>query len=298
MQLHQLKYFVSIVKTGSVTKAAKACFISQPSLSQQLKKLESSIGKPIFSRIEGRLVLTKPGQILYEHACKILESVDDAQNEMKEIDKNSGGSIRIGILPTLAPFILPKILATLAQKYPRANVLIREETSEVLIKAVSCGELDILIEALPFDQNNLKVEFLFSDSFYLAVHQDNPLASLKEIHVNQIDDTPFILLEDIHCLTKQIEHYCFTEHFIPKAVFQASQIGTIKLLIESQYGISILPSISITHEANSKIRYIKLISEDKQIPAREVVLAVSNNRYLGPAAKRFTEIIKEQYQNM
>ncbi|MCP5245433.1 MAG: LysR family transcriptional regulator [Burkholderiales bacterium] len=297
MQLHQLKYFVSVVKTGSITKAANACFISQPSLSQQLKKLEDSIGKRLFSRIEGRLVLTDPGQILYEHACKILGSVGDAKNEIKDIDQYSGGSVRVGILPTLAPFMLPKTLAILSQKYPRANVLLREEISETLIKAASCGELDILIEVLPFDQSNLKVEPLFFDTFYLAVHQDNPLADLKEVHVSQLDEMPFILLEDIHCLTRQIEHYCFTEHFIPKAVFQASQIGTIKLLIESQYGVSILPSISITHEADSKIRYINLTSEHKQIPTREVVLAVSKDRYLGPAAKQFIKIIKEQYQN-
>jgi LysR family hydrogen peroxide-inducible transcriptional activator len=297
MQFHQLKYFISVVKTGSITKAAKECFISQPSLSQQLKKLEDSIGKRLFSRIEGKLVLTDPGQILYEHACKIMGSIGDAKNEIKGIDQNSGGSIRVGILPTLAPFMLPKTLAMLSQKYPRANVLIREEISEALIKAASCGELDILIDVLPFDQSNLKVVPLFFDTFYLAVHRDNPLADLKEVHVSQLDDMPFILLEDIHCLTRQIEHYCFTEHFIPKAVFQASQIGTIKLLIESQYGVSILPSIAITHEADSKIRYINLTSEHKQVPAREVVLAVSKDRYLGPAAKQFIKIIKEQYQN-
>lgn len=298
MQLHQLKYFVSVAKTGSITKAAEACFISQPSLSQQLKKLEGIVGKRLFSRIKGKLVLTKPGQILYEHACKILRSVDDAKVEMKEVDQNSGGLIRVGILPTLAPFILPKILESLSQKYPQANVIIREEVSEMLINAASCGELDILIEVLPFDQSNLTIESLFFDTFYLAVHQNSPLAKLKEVHVNQLEGMPFILLEDIHCLTKQIEHFCFNENFIPKAVFQASQIDTIKLLIESQYGISILPSISMKHKDEQNICYIKLIGNDKQIPGREVVLAISNDRYLSPAASFLIKTIKEHFRNM
>ncbi len=295
MQLHQLKYFISVVNTGSITKAAKQCFISQPSISQQITKLEENVGKKLFVKVNGKLVLTNPGHILYEQAIKILQNVDDAKRLVSDFDNASGGSVNVGILPTLGPFLLPSTLGALSEKFPEAVVTVREEISESLIAAVKCGELDILIEALPFDENNLNVEPLFLDPFYLAVHRDSHLAKMDEIHIEALDGMSFILLEDIHCLTRQIEQFCFNARFIPKIAFQASQLNTIMLLIETQYGISILPSISMEENTNSKIRYIKLASND-QMPAREIVLATARDRYYSPAAKFFIETVKKHGQ--
>ena len=293
MHLNQLKYFVSIVETGSVTKAAEHCFISQPSLSQQLTKLEESIGKQLFSRVKGKLILTEPGQILYEQACKILSSVEDAKHRVNDINNTSGGSVSIGILPTLAPFILPNTLVALSEKFPQAMVTVREEISETIVDASARGEIDILIEVLPFDETHLNVESLFLDEFYVAVHQNSPLAKLEEIPIEALDDIPFILLEDIHCLARQIEQYCFNKRFMPKVLFKTSQLATVKQLIEIQYGISILPSIAIDKDPNCCIRYIKLKGET---PNREVVLATAKDRYFSPAAEYFIKIVKEQYQ--
>jgi LysR family transcriptional regulator, hydrogen peroxide-inducible genes activator len=295
MQLHQLKYFVSVVNTGSITKAAKQCFISQPSISQQITKLEENVGKKLFAKVNGKLVLTNPGHILYEQARKILKNVDDAKRRISDFDNANGGSVNIGILPTLGPFLLPSTLGALSEKFPEAVVTVREEISESLVAAAKCGELDILIEALPFDENNLNVEPLFSDPFYLAVHRDSHLAEMDEIHIDALDGMSFILLEDIHCLTRQIEQFCFNARFIPKIAFQASQLNTIMLLIETQYGISILPSISMEENTNSNIRYIKLASNDQML-AREIVLATARDRYYSPAAEFFIETVKKQYQ--
>ncbi len=294
MHLNQLKYFVSVVETGSVTKAAGHCFISQPSLSQQLIKLEESIGKQLFSRVKGKLILTDPGQVLYDQACKILSSVEDAKHRVNDINNTSGGSVSIGILPTLAPFILPKMLMALSEKFPEAVVMVREEISEAIIDAAARGEIDILIEVLPFDETHLNVESLFSDKFFVAVHQDSPLAKLEEIPIEALEGIPFILLEDIHCLARQIEQYCFKEQFMPKVLFKTSQLATVKQLIEIQYGISILPSIAIDKDPNSCIRYIGLKGET---PTREVVLATAKDRYFSPAAEYFIKIMKEQYQS-
>lgn len=293
MHLHQLKYFVSIVETGSMTRAAERCFISQPSISQQLSKLEDNIGKKLFSREHGKLVLTHPGQIMFDHAQKILISVEEAKRRVSDADDTRGGSVSIGILPTLAPFMLSSTLLSLSAKYPDAMVAVREEVSEVIVDAAARGEIDILIEVLHFDETHLNVEPLFSDEFYVAVHQDNPLAKLDEIAIDALDDMPFILLKDIHCLARQIEKYCFNKYFVPKVLFQASELTTIKQLIELQYGISILPGISIDNSPDSSIRYIKLKGER---PVRQVVLATAKDRYISPAAEYFVSIVKEQYQ--
>ena len=295
MHLHQLKYFVSVVETGSVTKAAEHCFISQPSLSQQLTKLEDSIGKKLFSRVKGKLILTDPGQILFEQARKILSSVEYAKQSVNDVDSTSGGSVTIGILPTLAPFILPSTLVTLSEKFPEALVMVREEISESIVDAAARGEIDILIEVLPFNEAHLHVEPLFSDKFYVAVHQDSPLGKLEEISIEELDGIPFILLEDIHCLTRQIEEYCFNKHFMPKVLFKTSQLATVKQLIKIRYGISILPAIAIDKSADSCIKYIKFKGN---VPAREVVLATAKDRYFSPAAKYFITTLKEQYQSV
>lgn len=295
MQLHQLKYFVAVVKTGSITKAAEQCFISQPSISQQLAKLEESIGRKLFSRVKGKLILTDPGQIFYEQACNILKNVEDAKRRVSDFDSSSGGSVNIGILPTLAPFILPTTLMALSKNFPEAVVTVREEISEALIAAAICGEIDILVEALPFDETCLNVEPLFSDTFYLAVNRNSPLAGMELVSLDTLGDMPFILLENIHCLTRQIEQYCFNERFMPKVVFQVSQLSTIKLLIELDYGVSILPAIAIDKDPGSCIRYINLDSKGEP-PAREIVLAIRKDRYLSPAAKYFIAVMKEQYQ--
>lgn len=254
MHLHQLKYFVSIVETGSVTKAAERCYISQPSISQQLSKLEDSIGKKLFSRVKGKLILTDAGQVLYKQARKILTDVEEAKHQVNDLDNSRGGTVAIGILPTLAPFMLPQTLLALSKEYPEATVTIREEISESIVAAAQRGEVDILIEVLPFDETGLSIERLFSDEFYVAVHCDSPYAERTVIPIDELDGAPFVLLEDIHCLARQIENYCFNKQFMPKAMFQASQIATVKQLVELNYGVSILPKISIDEDPGSAIR--------------------------------------------
>ena len=293
MHLHQLKYFVSIVETGSMTKVAERCYISQPSISQQLSKLEDNIGKKLFSRVKGKLILTNAGQVMYEQAQKILTDVEETKRRVSDADDADGGTVAIGILPTLAPFILPSTLLALSKRYPDATVTVREEVSEAIVDAAGRGELDILIEVLPFDETYLNIEPLFSDEFYVAVHRDSPLARMDVIPIDALDGMPFILLEDIHCLARQIEQYCFNERFIPKVLFQASQLATVVHLIQLQYGISILPSICIDDNADSTIRYIKLEGET---PNRKVVLATAKDRYIGEAAEYFVSVVRQQYQ--
>jgi LysR family hydrogen peroxide-inducible transcriptional activator len=293
MHLHQLKYFVAIVDSGSVTKAAEQCFISQPSISQQLAKLEDAIGKKLFSRVKGKLVLTDAGQVMYEQARKILADVEETIHRVGDVGSASGGHVSIGILPTLAPYILPSTLTALSQEYPDASVTIREEVSDVIVDAARRGELDILVEVLPFDDSHLDVAPLFRDEFYAAVHKGSELAGNEEIALSELDGMPFILLEDIHCMARQVEQYCFSERFMPKAMFQASQLTTVKHLIDMQYGVSILPSICIDNEESANIRYVRLKGEK---PAREVVIATAKDRYLGPAAESFVALVKEQYQ--
>lgn len=293
MHLHQLKYFVAVVDTGSVTGAAERCFISQPSLSRQLHKLEDGVGKKLFLRAKGKLTPTDAGKALYQHARDILATVAHAKRRVDELDDDTGGRVAIGILPTLAPFMLPSILPALSRTHPNATVMVREEVSNVIVDDLARADLDVLIEVLPFDDNDIEVTRLFTDEFCVTVHKNNPLAQLNEISIEALGDAPFILLDDVHCLAQQIEQYCFRKFFTPRVLFQASQLETVKRLIELQHGISLLPRISIKDEPHSDIFYIKLKGAT---PSREVVLATAKDRYLSSAAKQFIVIAEEQYR--
>ena len=293
MHLHQLKYFVSVVDTGSVTKAAERCFISQPSISQQLQKLEDSIGRQLFTRNKGKLTLTEAGKVMHQQAKKILSDVEEARHRVCDLGSESGGSLSIGVLPTLAPYMLPNTLQALSEKFPDAMVTVREDISENIVAAAARAELDVLLEVLQFDDSALTYESLFLDEFFVAVHRENALAELTTMPIETLEGMPFILLENVHCLARQIEQYCFNQHFMPKVLFQASQLATVKQLIELQYGISILPAICIDEDRDTDIRYVKLEGET---PTREVVIATAKDRYIGPAAEYFISVVKDQFQ--
>src|SRR6516165_11851923 len=148
MEMHQLRYFVAIARTGSFSRAAEQCFVSQPSLSQQIQKLEKSLGQRLFDRLGRRAALTDAGRLLLERAEAILETVDDVQRRLRD-DDPQGGSLSVGAIPTIAPYLLPRILPAFLKKYPRVEMTIQEDVTQHLVTSVVAGDLDLALLALP-----------------------------------------------------------------------------------------------------------------------------------------------------
>ena len=268
MQLNQLRYFISTVDNKSISNAAKCCFVSQPSLSQQIKKLEKSVGSDLFIRSKGSLFLTEEGEILYQEAKQILSLINIAKNKVKGCSANKSSRINIGVLPTMLPYVISNILSKIAQDNPKTKINLREADSKELSDSCLKHELDLIITAAPLQDERLTTHLLIEDPFFVALREDHHLAKQAKVKLSDLQKEPFILISNIHCLHDQISEFCKSANFSPSVIFETGQIDTIQRLISAGHGISILPSIS-KQNSMSEITYIPLKGE----PSREIILA-------------------------
>ena len=268
MQFHQLRYFVSTVDQKSISDAAKHCFVSQPSLSQQIKKLEQSIGSNLFIREKGRLSLTEEGRILYKEAKEILSMISLAENKVKSFSVNKSHHIGIGILPTILPYVADNILTNLNTKNQEFKAYLNEGHSKDLLESCLKYEIDYAITAGPLKHEELSVHPLIKDPFYVVVKESHHLSQQNSISLEQLQGEPFILVKNIHCLHGQISTIFKNADYYPEVKFETAYIDTIQQLIANGHGISILPAIS-KKNAKPGLRYIPI----KERPSREIVLA-------------------------
>lgn len=289
MHLHQLKYFVAIVESGSMTKAALQCHTSQPSISQQIGKLEGSLNAKLFERIGHKVELTESGSILYAQAKKILETIEVTKNKIESQNMKAGQMLKIGAIPTISSFVLPKILFSLNSQYPSISLHVREEISEKLCAACVQGDVDVVLTVAPISHNELDSFKIIDDQLYLVVVKDHALAKLKEISLQQLEDESFILMEDIHCLSKHVEQLCFSKNFVPRVRFHVSQVETVRQLVELGYGVSILPGISKSHSSSTKIAYIPISDVDA---SRELTIVTRRGSALNNPAQEFIRLVK------
>src|SRR6516165_11523293 len=153
MEMHQLRYFVAIARTGSFSRAAEQCFVSQPSLSQQIQKLEKSLGQRLFDRLGRRAALTDAGRLLLERAEVILETVDDTERQLRDADDQQGGRLAVGAIPTIAPYLLPLVVPRFLKRYPQVELTIQEDVTQHLLATVVAGDLDLALLALPINDD-------------------------------------------------------------------------------------------------------------------------------------------------
>jgi LysR family hydrogen peroxide-inducible transcriptional activator len=242
MDLDQLRYFLRVAERQSFTKAAADLAISQPALSRSIQKLEEDLGLPVFERQARAVVLTDAGRLLQSRARQALALLDDTRTEIT--DDGRSGRLRIGAIPTVAPYFLPDVLRRFTKAFPNASVVVREETTALLLKACGDGEIDLGILALPVSAPSLDVEALFEEELLLVMPPDHPLASRPTIRIADIESLPFILLDEAHCLTDTIVSFCKQRSFQPVAVERTSQLATVQELVSLAHGVSMIPAMA------------------------------------------------------
>lgn len=242
MDLDQLRYFLRVAERQSFTKAAADLAISQPALSRSIQKLEEDLGQPVFERQARAVVLTDAGRLLQARARQALALLDDTRTEIT--DDGRSGRLRIGAIPTVAPYFLPDVLRRFTKAFPNASVVVREETTALLLKACGDGEIDLGIVALPVSAHSLDVETLFEEELLLVMPPDHPLASRPTIRIADIESLPFILLDEAHCLTDTIVSFCKQRSFQPVAVERTSQLATVQELVSLAHGVSMIPAMA------------------------------------------------------
>ncbi|WDI44525.1 LysR family transcriptional regulator [Bremerella sp. P1] len=290
MEIHQLRYFVAVAELENFTRAAEQCHVTQPSLSQQIAKLERELGTRLLDRLGRTVVLTDSGKELLPRARRILKEVDSAEGWFKKPEGPEAISLRVGALPTIAPFQLPGIIQHFRQEMPQVTLTLVEDYTDHLLDRLLKGTLDVAILALPIDDPRIQVEPLFREALMVALPPSHPLADKPSLSFNQVRQEPFVLLHEVHCLGEQILGFCRQQEFQPHVVCESAQISTIQELIRLGVGISLLPEMAIDPADKTCVyRPIRKIQ-----PFRTIAAAWNRHRTVTPPQNLLLDILRRE----
>lgn len=289
MEFEQLRYFLKVAEHSNFTRAAADVGISQPALSRSVAKLEEELGQPVFERQTRKLALTDAGQLLQSRAQQILTLVDDTKSEIT--DDGQTGRIRVAAIPTIAPYFLPTTLREFGSIYPQAKVVVREDTTEQLLKAVTDGIVDVAILALPMEAGYLEIQELFEEELLLVMAPEHDLASRKQIKSADIESLPFVLLGEAHCLSDNIISFCRQKSFHPVSVERTSQLATVQELVALGHGISMIPQMARQFD-NSDRRIYRSLAGKK--PTRKIAAVWNPYRFQSRLVTAFIESLTNQ----
>lgn len=261
MELHQLRYFVEVVQTGSFTQAAKRCHVTQPTLSHQIKKLEDLLGEPLLQRLKHGVLPTPLGKNFYPHAVSILGGVRAAQEEAAFFTSELKGSLHLGMIPTVAPYLTPRLLKASQKASPQITFQITEDTTENLLAAMREGVIDVSILSLPIDGPEWQIDNLIRDEILVALPQRHPLAEKGDVSVSRCKREPLILMKEAHCLRGQSLKICSKSGWEPEVHLVSTQIDTVLALVETGMGISFVPALAQSSAASRQVQLRSLAPE-------------------------------------
>jgi LysR family transcriptional regulator, hydrogen peroxide-inducible genes activator len=260
MQIHQLRYFCAVARTASFTRAAQQEHVAQPSLSQQIRKLEDELGSRLFDRLGRTVRLTELGEAFLPRAEAIVRQVASAKLEIQEMAGAERGRLVIGAIPTIAPYFLPSALSSFARKFPMVQISIVEEVTNELLEFAHDGVIDLALLALPVTANRCLSRELFRERLYAVVPSNHRLASASSIHLAQIKGDPFLLLKEGHCFRANTLAACGRAHLQPNVVFESGQFSTILAMVAAGTGVSVVPEMAV--ENRQGCRFLRLADED------------------------------------
>ncbi|MCM2373758.1 LysR family transcriptional regulator [Aporhodopirellula aestuarii] len=293
MDMDQLAYFQCVSETRNFTHAAERLCLSQSALSRAIQRLEDEIGQPLFERKPRSVELTDAGLIFQSRAEQILLIVEDMKAEI--CDDGQTGRIRIGAIPTVAPYFLPDLLRQFADQFPHATQVVQEDTTDNLVRRCKQGELDVAIVALPIPARYVEIDSLFEEELYLVMPPDHPLTQKKQIRLSDIQHEPFVLLNEAHCLSDNIVSFCRQRSVHPLAVERANQLAMVQELVALSHGISLIPEMAKKID-NTKRRVYRSLSGVK--PKRTIAAIWNPYRFQSQLLIRFRETLHDFVQEL
>jgi len=249
MNLRDLKYLIVLAETHHFGKAARRCFVSQPTLSGQIKKLEQELGISIFERGHRSVEITDAGKEVLTHARNIMEQVDAIQQLVLSYSDPTAGALRIGAIPTISPYLMPLILRPLQQQYPQMKLIISEEQTDTLLQRLKNHEIDAAILATQHPELDFSVIPLYREPFWLAYPPSHPFYNQDEITQQDLDNCELLLLAEGHCLAQQAMQACHMSDRPEQgdvAYLRASSLETLLQLVAVGYGTTLIPALSLT----------------------------------------------------
>jgi len=243
--LKQLKYLSAVAEHGHFGNAAKACHVSQSTLSAGILELEDALGAALVERNNRQVILTTLGRDVVERGQNIMLEVDDLVALCQASAEPFSGKMRLGVIPTIAPFILPSLLKGLRKEHPEFQLFIREDLSGHLLDALHHGDLDVLLLALPYPADNVETMHLFDDEFLFACPRDHQLANAAQVHISDLKSQDLLLLEDGHCLRDHALEACKLKDSDVNIPYQATSLNTIVQMVANGIGITLLPQMAL-----------------------------------------------------
>lgn len=255
MNLRDLHYLVALAEHKHFGRAAAACFVSQPTLSTQLKKLEQTLGVTLFERSNRQVMLSPVGERIVEQAQKILREVNGLTALAEQYGNPLGGDFRLGIIPTVAPYLLPKILGPIKKAFPDLRLQLTEaQTSQVTVM-LKQGSLDAVLLALPLGEENIHELELFKEPFLFAVSKRHPKARQASVSLADLENEEVLLLEDGHCLRDQALEVCNAHHAVENTNFRATSLETLRQMVAANAGVTLMPKLAVQNNTGP-VRYL------------------------------------------
>lgn len=287
MDLDQLRYFLRVAERQNFTRAAEDLGISQPALSRSIQKLEEELGRPVFERKTRSVALTDAGTLLQSRAQQVLTILEDTKAEIT--DDGQSGRLRVGAIPTIAPYFLPEVLRQFSEEFPRATLIVQENTTDALLKSCTQGEIDLAILALPVPAKYLEVEQLFQEELLLVLPPDHPLVQKEKIRLRDVEPYPFVLLDEAHCLSDNIMSFCRERSFQPVAVERTSQLAMVQELVSLSHGVSMIPAMARQLDQSDRRIYRSFTGRK---PTRTIAVAWNPYRFQSRLLKAFRACLR------
>ena len=288
MELHQLRYFCAIAQTGSFSRAAEQCHVAQPSLSQQILKLEDELGVRLFDRLGRSVRLTEVGKTFLPRARAVLRELEAARGDVVERKDSIAGPVTVGAIPTVAPYLLPSILTAFSKKFPQAQLTVIEEITPVLLDRLRASTVDVAILALPIRGHEFDSFPLLTEPLFAVLPEKHPLAHRRSISLKDVRKEPFLLLRDGHCFRENAVAACDRARVHPQVIFESGQFSSLLGMVGAGMGVSLIPQMAVDKKAGC--RYVSISDPEA---TRTIGVVVLRGRSLTRANLGFLSLLRQ-----
>ena len=291
--LRQLQYLKLLAEHGSFSRAAEAVHVTQPTLSAGIQELEKTLGAPVVDRARSGVILTAIGEETLHRAADILARAEDLVQAARSAGQPLTGRLRLGVIPTVAPFLLPRALPLLRERFPKLSLYLREDLTHRLITSLKAGAIDLALIALPYETAGLETAHVSDDELMAALPSGHPLGRDASIEPSRLEDEDLILLEDGHCLREHALSICGMEPpRLGEEGFAATSLHTLVQMVGSGLGVSLLPAMAV--EAGlAKGVPISVLHLASDAPQREIVVAWRKGSSRGAEGRMLADALSE-----
>jgi LysR family transcriptional regulator, hydrogen peroxide-inducible genes activator len=256
MEFQQLRYLCAIADTGSFTRAAEHCHVAQPSLSQQISRLEDELGSRLFDRLGRSVRLTDAGRAFLPHARAVLHQTELARSEVDGRRRDARGTVTVGVIPTIAPYFLPKRIAAFARRYPDATLRIVEETTPVLVESLRSLATDVAVLSLPLRHRDFDIVPLLTEPLYAALPPSHPRADAASLSLRDLREDRFVLLRESHCFRGIALDACLRARVDPRIAFESGQFSSLLGMVSAGVGVTLVPEMAI--DRSTECHYVRV----------------------------------------